>query len=280
MRGSGPPSRPAARRRRSLRRRGGVRERAQHPRDVAERRALPAPLGERARGLALEVEDQPVLLVRPERLAEVVVAVRADHAADGADVREQAQVVAHLLAAAPRSCSSAGMSGSVGEDVLDLLVDRRGEERERLGARLLGSEVRVGRVGPERVVQQRRHLAEPARVLRQPVGLAARACRAPAPSRRPRGHEPLHGRQRRLEGPALVGDVALERRDMLEAALGEEAEHLELRVHPRLDPAVELQRERSSRTTELFDCSTPIGRASGGRGRSPVEQEASVASSA
>ena len=36
----------------------------------------------------------------PERLAEVVVAVRADHHARGAGVREQAQLLAHLLAAA------------------------------------------------------------------------------------------------------------------------------------------------------------------------------------
>ncbi len=127
--------------------------------------------------------------------------------------------------------------------MLDLLVDRGGQEPERLVARILGREVRVARVGRKGVVQQRRHLAEAARVLRQPVVLAAheRVARQ-LPAVALGGHELLHGRQRRLERPALVRDVALERRCVLEGALGEEAEHLELGVHPRRDPAVELER--------------------------------------
>ena len=83
-----------------LRGRGRVREGAQHAGDVAQGRALAASLGDAARRLALEVEDQPVLVLGPERLAEVVVAVRADHPADVPDVRQRTQVVAHLLAAA------------------------------------------------------------------------------------------------------------------------------------------------------------------------------------
>src|SRR5579871_896529 len=54
---------------------GGVRERAQHPGDVAERRALAPALDERPRRLALEVDDHPVV-AGEEGLAEVVVAVR------------------------------------------------------------------------------------------------------------------------------------------------------------------------------------------------------------
>src|SRR5947209_5016311 len=59
--------------------RGGrrIRERAEHSRDVAQRAALAAPLGERPRGLPLEVEEDPVV-AGPERLPEVVVAVDAD----------------------------------------------------------------------------------------------------------------------------------------------------------------------------------------------------------
>src|SRR3954470_7845608 len=78
---------------------GDVGERAQHACDVAQRRALEPALGERARGLALEVEDHPPA-VREHGLAEVVVAVRADHAAAGADVRERLQLLAHVLPAA------------------------------------------------------------------------------------------------------------------------------------------------------------------------------------
>ena len=77
---------------------------------------------------------------RPQHLAEVVVAVVADHAADGPDVREQPQPVAHLLAAAAIGGERLDV-GQVEEDLLDLLVDRRRQERERLGARLLGREV-------------------------------------------------------------------------------------------------------------------------------------------
>ena len=62
---------------------GRVGERAEHARDVAQRRALAAALGERARGLALEVEHEPVA-VGPQHLAEVVVAVLADRLAAGA----------------------------------------------------------------------------------------------------------------------------------------------------------------------------------------------------
>src|SRR5205085_7449736 len=53
-----------------------VAERAQHAGDIAQRRVLAAALGEWPRGLALEVDDQEVV-VRNEHLAEVVVAVMA-----------------------------------------------------------------------------------------------------------------------------------------------------------------------------------------------------------
>ena len=109
------------------------------------------------------------------------------------------------------------MSGKRREHVLDLLVDRRREQRERLGARLLGREVRVGRVGGERVVQRRRHLAEPARVRGQPAGVGAERVERELPAVPVRRDEPLQDRERRLERPALVGDVALEGGDVREA---------------------------------------------------------------
>ena len=54
------PSLPARRAAQDLDGRHGVRERAQHSGDVAQRRALAPSLGERARRLALEVDQHPV----------------------------------------------------------------------------------------------------------------------------------------------------------------------------------------------------------------------------
>jgi len=79
-------------------RRGSVGERAQHACDVAQRTALAPALRQRPRGLALEVEDHPVVAC-PQRLPEVEVAVMADDPADRAGMRPQAQTLAHLLAA-------------------------------------------------------------------------------------------------------------------------------------------------------------------------------------
>ncbi len=146
-----------------------VGERAEHPGDVAQRRALAAPLDERARRLALEVEDDPVL-PRPEGLAEVVVAVRADHAAARAGVGEQAQLLADLLAAAEDRREALVVVGQREEDARDLLVDRRRQQPERLDARLLGREGRVVRVGAERGVHVRGHLAEPAQPVEEALG--------------------------------------------------------------------------------------------------------------
>ena len=53
------------------------------------------PLRQRPQGLALEVEDHPVVLLRPERLPEVVVAVMADQPPADADVRHRLQALAN-----------------------------------------------------------------------------------------------------------------------------------------------------------------------------------------
>src|SRR4051794_38278895 len=50
--------------------------------------------------------------------------------------------------------------------------------------------------------------------------------------------------ERRRERPARVAVPAAERRDVAEALLGEEAEHLELRVDPGLEPAEDLEDQR------------------------------------
>src|SRR5205085_3492378 len=102
-----------------LGRRGRVGERAQHPRHVAERRALASALGERPGRLALEVDHDPVG-ARPEHLAEVVVAVVADQPPDRAEARPQAELLAHLLAAAGDRRELRPV-GQAREDLLDLL---------------------------------------------------------------------------------------------------------------------------------------------------------------
>ena len=66
------------------------------------------------------------------RLAEVQVAVGADDAAAGADVRERLQLLAHVLAAAADRRRCAVGLGQLEEDPLDLLVDVGGEDRQRL----------------------------------------------------------------------------------------------------------------------------------------------------
>ena len=185
--------------------------------------------------------------------------MRPDHPADLADVGERPEPVAHLLAAAAHRRERLGI-GQCREHALDLLVDRRGEQRERLGARLLGREMRIGGIGGQRVVQERRHLPQARRVLGQPVGIRAERLPCERPPVPVRGHELLQDRERGLERPPLVGRVALERGDVLEAAVGEEAQHLELGVHARLDPAVELEHEllvEHDRAVRLLDAHRP-----------------------
>ena len=65
----------------------------------------------------------------------------ADHAPAGVDVRERVELLAHVLAAAADRRDRLGL-GQVEEDALDLLVDVGGEDRERLGGRLVGRERR------------------------------------------------------------------------------------------------------------------------------------------
>ena len=79
---------------------------------------------------------------------------------------------------------------------------------------------------------------------RQPVRIGLDRVERELPAVAARRDVALQQRERRLERPALVGDVPLERRHVREAALGQEAEDLELRVHAGLDPPVELERDR------------------------------------
>src|SRR5439155_24725515 len=114
---------PAYGRRRAVQELAGarrIREGAEHPGHVAERRALAAALAERAHRLALEVEDHPIVL-GPEGLPEVVVAVVADDLPARAGVRAHAQLLAHLFAAAADRREALVVIRQFEEDALDLL---------------------------------------------------------------------------------------------------------------------------------------------------------------
>src|SRR5579884_2959394 len=248
-------------------RRGGldVGERAQHPRDVAQRAPLPPPLGQRARRLALEVEQHPVArracsrarhgfragrrrLRRrrfqprsPERLPEVEVAVVADHTAQPADVREQPQALAHLLAAAADWVEVVVVVGQLEEHRLDLVVDARREQPERLARRLLGAEAGVGRVGAEQRVHPARDLAEPPQAREEALRLIVDRVERELPAVDAARDEALQDPERRVHRLPRVRVPAGQLRDVLEAVLGEEAQQLELGVDARLEPAEDLQ---------------------------------------
>src|SRR5260221_13438223 len=80
-------------------RRRGVRKRAKHRRDVAERRLLATALGDRPPDLTREVDEEPVV-PGPRDCAQVVVAVEPDVASAAGHPRELAELVANALAVA------------------------------------------------------------------------------------------------------------------------------------------------------------------------------------
>ena len=112
------------------------------------------------------------------------VAVVADHAAGAADVREQAQPFAYLLAASADRVEFGVVVGQRHEDALDLLVDRRREQSERLGRGLLRAEGRVGRVGAENRVHPRPSPRRGGGACRRTPRRLRRSRRARAPTRR------------------------------------------------------------------------------------------------
>ena len=182
-RARGPPSRRAPGTPRCIvRGRRGVRERAQHPGDVAQRRALLAALGQRARGLALEVEDHPAAvgerIVWPRWKSPWVRMTRPPAPA----------------CASPRSCSRTSCAAA--DDRRERLGPRAGRGRSprspRRSSRAAARAPRRSaprartsgrRVGAERDVHPRGHLAELAEVVEErlaAVGLEARRARAPS----------------------------------------------------------------------------------------------------
>ncbi len=223
--------------------RRGVGEGAQHARDVAQRRALAAALDQRPRRLALEVQHDPVAVGGVHHLAEVVVAVVADDAPGRADLGEHPQLLAHLLAAAADRRQDVEAVGKVEEDALDLLVDGRGQQAQRLGRGLLGRERRVGVVGAQRGVQATGDLAQRACPRDEARRILAQVGERQVPAVGRARQEVLDDAERRVDQPARVAVPAAQRGDVREVALGEEAQDLQLGVGPGAEAAVGLEHE-------------------------------------
>ena len=144
---------------------------------------LRAALGEGTRRLALEVEHEPVA-VRPEHLAEVVVAVPADGLAAAARAPRGAQAREHVVAA-----RSHGLGRPAGREAAEqgarLCSRFFTRAHEGVGAELLGREGRVSGVARQHAVHAGRDLAEPPQACeeRRRVG---EGCERRRPSRRAR----------------------------------------------------------------------------------------------
>ncbi len=137
----------------------------------------------------------------------------ADQPPADADVRHRLQAVADLLAAAGDRRERRVVGRQVEEDLLDLLVDRRGQQRQRLGAGLLGRERVVGRVRGEHAV----HLAGRRAELGDPREHAERVVERELPALAGLADELLHDPERRLHELAGVVVPARQRRDVRES---------------------------------------------------------------
>jgi hypothetical protein len=211
----------------------------------------------------------------------VQVAVGADDAPCDVQVRQVLQQLAHVLAAALDRRERLDV-GQVDEDALDLLVDVGGQQRERLRARLLGDERRVRALRAERGVQIAGHRAERPEVAEQPLGVRGEPLERELPAVPGVGQVLLQDAERRVEQPALVLVPARQRGDVREAALGQEAQQLELGVHARLHAPERLEDQlvaEDHRGVGLLDADRPDvdgPAAAGVRGLRPAEAQRRV----
>ena len=99
----------------------------------------------------------------------------------------------------PAIGSSTSLSRQVREDRLDLLVERGGDQRERLGARLLGREGGIARVGCQQDVHRADHLAEPLELLEETRGIAGQRGQRERPAVALGRHEAGEDAERRID---------------------------------------------------------------------------------
>ncbi len=221
----------------------GVLERAEHARQVPQRRSRCPPFRKGARGLAFEVDHREAGC-RPQQLAEVVVTM------DPGDTRAVSRLDRSELGADARRDGPQSRTG--------LAVHRRQRAIQltlRSGAP--GGQLRAGRrsrreVGGlgtrgERRVQLRGQGADLGDASHR-RGLsswrAGQAVQGPAPPVALRRDELLqHGGRAWLTPIGEVGDGPAERRDMRKADGAEKGVDFDLRVRARLQQAVDLQDE-------------------------------------
>ena len=173
-----------------------------------------------------------------------------------------------LLAAAGDRRDGAQVVGQPQEDPLDVLVDGRRQQRQRLLAGRLRREVGIGRVGG-----QQRCACWP---MTPPELL--QAARGSAPGRSPSSSSASSQPSRpsatnSWATPSVVDSVSprssyqpAQRRDVRELAVGQEAQHLQLGVAARLQPAEHLQRvARRRRRSTSWTARSPSGAPTAGR---------------
>ena len=221
-----------------------------------------------------------------QRLAEVVVAVVADQPAADADVREQRQAVAHLLAAAGdrrerRRCPPAGRGRA--RSICSSIVAVSSAER------LVARAPRARRRGPRR---RRRARCASGRSRRRARAAARRTPRGRVPSSssassqpsRAVGDEALHDAERRVHA-ARPSRRTSRRARRCSGSRGSARKRSisSSGLSPASSAAEDLQHERVVEArSSVLDCSAPIARTSApGRGRlelvAPAELDASRA---
>ena len=217
---------------------GGVGERAQHARDVAQRRAL-ARVAPRGGGRV-----RPRSRADASRRAPTGPARGGSRHAGGWPGRPR-------LGARPRAAASArrrrvraparpGRRAGARQAARGPRPRPLHPPRESLGVEALGRECRVRRVACQHRVQVRSHLAEPAQPCEERRGPGERRQRL-APAVAGTGEKRLQDAERGREPRTVVAVPAQQLRRMLEAPRGQEAQKLELGALARLEPAVGLQ---------------------------------------
>src|SRR4051812_49308131 len=131
---------------------GGVGERSQHAGHVLERGVFRPPLLESARGLALEVEDEP-LAFAAKHLSEMEIAVLADPHSARLRGRERPDPLFEERLAGLDLRNGAARNA---DGLVELAKEVLAPADEVLADDRLGSEGRIGRIGGERGV----HLAD------------------------------------------------------------------------------------------------------------------------
>ena len=211
------------------------------PGDVAQRRVLGAALGQRPGGLALEVEDRPAA-VGEQGLAEVEVAVDADRhprrrrsrrghgAGRGAPRRggRSARSARRRPAGRGRSRSIRSSRSAV-NSASDSLPRSSGAK-----AGSVGSPARAVCIAPTVAPSPRSGSSSESGSPASPSSVHSQPSRPSAMNSWTTPSVASAGRPWYSYQPSSL-------RDLAEPAGVEEAEHLELRVHPRLDPAVDLE---------------------------------------